>query len=59
MRHDIESCYQGEEDQDKAWLDGPVASVKDKSSENLAPMDQGNEEEQVRSRSNQLDHVMI
>ena len=31
MRHDIESCDQGLEDQDKAWLDGPVASVKGKS----------------------------
>ena len=30
MRHDIESCDQGEEDQDKTWLDGPVASVKGK-----------------------------
>jgi hypothetical protein len=27
----MESCDQGEEDQDGAWLDGPVASVKDKS----------------------------
>ena len=26
MRHDIESCDQGGEDQDKTWLDGPVAS---------------------------------
>ena len=31
MRHDIESCNQGEEDKDKTWLDGPVASMKDKS----------------------------
>jgi hypothetical protein len=31
MRHDIESYDQGGEDQDKAWLDGPVASVKGKS----------------------------
>ena len=31
MRHDIESCDQGGEDQDKTWLDGPVASVKGKS----------------------------
>ena len=31
MRHDIESCDQGEEDQDKTWLNGPVASVKGKS----------------------------
>ena len=25
MRHDMESCDQGGEDQDEAWLDGPVA----------------------------------
>jgi hypothetical protein len=31
MRHDMESCDQGGEDQDEAWLDGPVASVKGKS----------------------------
>jgi hypothetical protein len=31
MRHDMESCDQGGEDQDEAWLDRPVASVKDKS----------------------------
>ena len=31
MKHGIESCDQGEEDQDKTWLDGPVASVKGKS----------------------------
>jgi hypothetical protein len=30
MRHDMESCGQGGEDQDKAWLDGLVASVKGK-----------------------------
>jgi hypothetical protein len=30
MRHDIESCDQGGEDQDMTWLDGPVASVKSK-----------------------------
>ena len=30
MRHDIESCDQGE-DQDKTWLDGLVVSVKGKS----------------------------
>jgi len=28
MRHDIESCDQGGEDQDEAWLDGPAARVK-------------------------------
>jgi len=27
MRHDMESCDQGGEDQDEAWLDGPVARV--------------------------------
>jgi hypothetical protein len=26
VRHDIESCDQDGEDQDEAWLDGPVAS---------------------------------
>ena len=30
MRHDIESCDQGGEDQDMTWLDGLVASVKSK-----------------------------
>ena len=61
MRHDIESCDQGGEDQDKTWLDGPVASVKGKrEGQDLAPMDEGNGEKQVKSRSmNQYDHVMI
>jgi hypothetical protein len=31
MRRDMESCDQDEEDQNEAWLDGPVASVKGKS----------------------------
>jgi hypothetical protein len=31
MRHDMESCDQGGEDRDEAWLDEPVASVKGKS----------------------------
>ena len=31
MRHDMESCDQGGEDQDETWLDGPVARVKGKS----------------------------
>jgi hypothetical protein len=31
MRHDIESCDQGGEDQDMTWLDELVASVKGKS----------------------------
>jgi len=31
MRHDIESCDQGGEDQDEAWLGGLVASVKGRS----------------------------
>ena len=39
MRHDIESCDQGGEDQDMTWLDVPVASVKGKLSDDLAPMD--------------------
>jgi hypothetical protein len=30
MRHGMESCGQCGEDQDEAWLDGPVASVKGK-----------------------------
>ena len=60
MRHDIESCDQGGEYQDKAWLDEPIASVKGKLSDDLAPMDRSNGEEQVRSTSmNQYGHVMI
>jgi hypothetical protein len=60
MKHDMESCDQGEEDQDKTWLNGTVASVKGKLSDDLAPMDRSNGEEQVRSRSiNQYGHVMI
>jgi len=31
MIHDMELCDQGGEDQDKAWLDRPVARVKGKS----------------------------
>jgi hypothetical protein len=60
MKHDMESCDQGGEDQDEAWLDGPVTSVKGKLSDDLAPMDRSNGEEQVKSRSmNQYSHVMI
>ena len=60
MRHDMESCDQGGEDQDKIWLDGPVASVKGKLSDDLVPMDRGNGEEQVKSGSmNQYGHMMI
>jgi hypothetical protein len=73
MRHDIESCDQGGEDQDMTWLDGPVASVKGKSEalkrglcvtvkleQDLAPMDRCNGKGQVKSRSmNQDDHMMI
>ena len=33
MRYDIESCDQDGEDQDKTWLDRPVASVKGKLSD--------------------------
>jgi hypothetical protein len=56
----MESCDQGGEDQDMIWLDGPVASVKGKLSDDLALMDQGNGEEQVKSRSiNQYGYVMI
>jgi hypothetical protein len=60
MRHGIESCGQGGEDQDMTWLDGPVASVKGKLSDDLVPMDRGNDEEQMKSRStNQYGNVMI
>jgi hypothetical protein len=45
----MESCDQGGEDQDKAWLDGLIASVKGKLSDDLAPIDQSNDEEQVKS----------
>ena len=46
MRHDIESCDQGGEDQDMTWFFyGRVASVKGKSSDDLAPIDQSNGEE--------------
>jgi hypothetical protein len=72
MRHDIKSCDQGGKDQDEAWLDGPVASVKGqvggframdseavKLEQNLTPMDRCNGEEQVRSRSMDQGHMMI
>jgi hypothetical protein len=60
MRHDIESCGQGREDQDMTWLDGPVARVKGKLSDELASMDRSNGEEQVKSRSmNHYGHMMI
>ena len=60
MRHDMESCDQGGEDQDNTWLDGLIASVKDKLSDDLALIDRSNSEEQVKSRSmNQYGHVMI
>jgi hypothetical protein len=48
MRHDIESCDQGGEDQDMTCLDGPVTNVKGKVSDDLALMDQSNSEEQVK-----------
>ena len=51
MRHDMESCDQGGEDQDKTCLDGPVARVKGKLSNDLAPMNRSNGEEHVKSRS--------
>ena len=52
--------WRGGEDRDKTWLDGPVASVKGKLGDDLAPMDRHNAEEQVKSRSmDQYDHVMI
>jgi hypothetical protein len=31
MRYDIDSCDKDDEDQDDAWLDGPVVRVKRKS----------------------------
>ena len=53
----MESCDQGGEDQDKTWLEGPVASVKGKLSDDLTSMDR---EVQVKSRSmNQYGHMMI
>jgi hypothetical protein len=39
MRHNIESCDQGGEGRDMTWLNGLVASVKGKLSDDLAPMD--------------------
>ena len=45
---------------DMTWVDGPLASVKGKLSDDLAPMDRSNGEEQVKSRSmNQYGHMMI
>ena len=41
MKHNIESCDQGGEDQDMTQLDGPVTNVKGKWSDDLAPMDRG------------------
>ena len=45
MRHNMESCDQGGEDQDKTWLDGSIVRVKGMLSDDLAPMDRGNGEE--------------
>ena len=60
MRHYMESFDQGREDQDMTWLDGPVVNVKGNLSDDLAPMDRGNGEEQVKSRSmNEYDHMMV
>jgi hypothetical protein len=73
MRHDMELCDQGGEDQDEAWLDGPVAvwrasrrlwskkpRVTVKLEQDLALMDQHNGEEQVRSRlMSQYGRMMI
>ena len=60
MRHDIESCDQGGEDQDKTWLDRLITGVKGKLSDDLASMDRSNSEEQMMSRSmSQYGHVMI
>jgi hypothetical protein len=60
MRHDIESCDQGGDDQDMTWLDGLVTSVKGILSDDLVPMDRSNGEEQVKSKlMNQYSHEMI
>ena len=71
MRHDIESCDQGGEDQDMTSLDRPkregqvrgfgaMDRVAVKLEQDLASMDEGNGEKQVKSRSmNQYDHLMI
>jgi hypothetical protein len=72
MRHDMKSCDQVGENQDEAWLDRPVASVKGqvrgfgamdreavKLEQDLTPMDRHNSEEQVRSRSMDQGHMMI
>ena len=56
----LSHVIKGGEDQDKAWLNGQVASVNGKLSDDLAPMDRSNGEEKVKSRSmNQCGHVMI
>jgi hypothetical protein len=73
MRHNMESCDQGGEDQDKAWLENWLqvwrasqrlwsegSHVMVKLKQDLASMDRRNGEEQVRSRlMNQYSHVMI
>jgi len=74
MKHVMELYDQGGEDQDKTWLDRPVASegqvegfeVRDRArvtvkiEQDLAPIDQRNGEEHVGSRSmNQYGHAMI
>jgi hypothetical protein len=72
MRHDIDSCDQDDEDQDDAWLDGPVVKVKGKSRLRSEGQCDGEawarlgadgpvqREEQAKSRSMDRDgHVMI
>jgi hypothetical protein len=60
MRHDMESCDQGGEDQYMTWLDRPVASVKGKLSDDLVPINRSNSEERVKSKlMSQYGHVMI
>jgi hypothetical protein len=59
MRHDIKSSDQGGEDQDMTWLDGLVASVKGKLSDDLVPIDRSNSEEQVSRLMNQYGHGTI
>ena len=60
MRYGIELYDQGGKDQDMTWLDGLVATVKGKLSDDLAPMDRSNSEEQAKSGlMNQYGHMMI
>ena len=74
MRHDMESCDQSGENQDKAWIGlmdrlqwrraSQDFEARDREAvkleQDLAPMDRGDGEERARSRSiDQRGHVMI